>query len=435
MTYPEAILYLYGLERFGWKLGLERMLGLLSDLDNPHKQLKCIHVAGTNGKGSVSAMLASILTKSGYKTGLYTSPHLIDARERIQINSLPISKKELVEIVTQLIPLFDKYNITFFEAFTAICFVYFAQNKIDVAVLEVGLGGRLDATNVIRPIQTIITSIDYDHTEHLGNNLRDIAAEKAGILKQHVPCVIGNMSDESLQKIKNVASDLNVPLLYNLCSDKVTIIKESENGTTFTLQDQQQERFFIKFVGQHQVENACIAKTSAQKLKHTFPLVNDITIYQGLSSAQWPGRFQIISQSPKVILDVAHNAASMKKLVDLLLKFYRGKKVNFLFGILQDKNIAAVLDEINRIASFIYIAEPHTPRALDGGTLEEKISLLEIKHKRIGPVKDGLYGVIQETSKDHILCITGSHYIVGEAISEIKNLTQTGIINKLFCSF
>ena len=193
----QAIEYLFGLQRFGWKLGLDRIFKLLNAFDDPQRRVSFVHVAGTNGKGSVSAMLASICRRAGYRTGLYTSPHLLDVRERIRLNGRMIPKKRFTALVNQLVPVSDELGCTFFEFITALAFLYFAEQKAEIVILETGLGGRFDATNLVVPVLSVITNIDYDHTEHLGTDLVSIAQEKAGIIKDSIPCLIGDMPKEA----------------------------------------------------------------------------------------------------------------------------------------------------------------------------------------------------------------------------------------------
>jgi dihydrofolate synthase/folylpolyglutamate synthase len=331
MNYP----YLESLEKFGINLGLDRIKVLLERLGNPHQKFKSIHVAGTNGKGSTCAMLASILKEAGYKVGLYTSPHLFDYRERIKINGKDIPKREFTRIIERIRKRIRSRNReetpTVFEVLTAAAFTYFAEQKVEYAVIEVGMGGRLDATNVITPLVAIITNIDLEHTAILGRTLAKVAAEKAAIIKPRVPVITAETKPEALRVIKHNA-DKNRSLLIQVGSV--------------------QEGLKTNLIGEHQKVNAACA-VAAVRLANI--AANKQAILRGLKMVSWPGRFQVLSRKPLTIVDGAHNPAGIKVLVETLKQQFPGKKFTFIFGTQEDKDLASMLSLLRPLANKIII--------------------------------------------------------------------------------
>ena len=331
MTYEQAILFLDGRIGIGWKLRLDSMRSLLAELDNPHTQFKSVHIAGTNGKGSTAAMLESIFRAAGYKTGLYTSPHLLDVRERIQVNRENISPEHFADLMQRIAPFIEKYGATYFEALTALSFLYFAESNVDIAFIETGLGGRLDATNVILPILSIITSIDFDHTKHLGDTLEKIAAEKAGIIKPGVPCLVGDLPPGAEEVAIQFCEKQNSAFFKAGDIYKLTMLSEKSGATQFqSTNDKFPGDMQLSLNGRHQLSNAAIALTACELLLKDGFKVNHQHISFGFSHINWSGRFEIVGQNPTIILDVAHNPASIASLVDLLSNFYADKKIYFV---------------------------------------------------------------------------------------------------------
>ncbi len=412
MEYRQAIAYLFGLEKFGWQLGLDRMLRLLAELGNPQQRFRSIHVAGTNGKGSVCAMLESMLRSSGMKTGLYTSPHLIKAEERIRLCGVDIPEQTLAQLVVELEPLFDRLQCTFFEAVTALAFLYFSREQVDIAVVETGLGGRLDATNVLHPEMTIITHIDFDHTDHLGCNLTEIAAEKAGILKPNTPCLIGKMAEEASRIIiarGPVSRARKTCRVYSLAmTDRGSWFEMKMNGQVMPI--------FLPLAGPHQVLNSCVAVQAA----HMFSL-DDKAIIQGLQETSWPGRFQRLTQKPAMIADVAHNVSGFRQLRWMLDHFFPAKEITLILGVLLDKDYEQMMQQLPRRLARVLTVTPASDRALAAEKLAQTIG--RIKAEPCDSLAKALHCAGQGCGGNELICIAGSHYVVGEALQQIKYLT------------
>ncbi len=444
MTYDKTIEFLYSLERFGIQFGLEKITYLLSLLNNPEDCFKSIHIAGTNGKGSTSSLIASVLKESGLKTGLYTSPHLVDFRERIQINGVLIPRKRLTEIVERLIPLIRKTNnklgdLTYFEVSTAIAFEYFKEEKVDFACIEVGMGGRLDATNVITPLVSVITSIGFDHTKELGNTLGKIAFEKAGIIKKNVPLVCGVEGKEPLNVIRKICKKKNSKI-YILNKDFagasrwLALNKEMRgNRAVHRIAPTGQKisykgisgnfsNYEIKLLGEYQIQNASLALAVIELLGRGSDKIGALTIKnirKGLKNAKWPGRFEIVCRAPTIIIDGAHNPPGASELAKSLKRYFPDKKINFILGILKDKDISGIVKEFMPLADKVIVTSPHCDRA---SSLDEQAKTVRKYHEDVEavyPIRKAIkrmVGAIRRVAqKNEIICITGSLYTVGEA--------------------
>ncbi|NIA30588.1 MAG: bifunctional folylpolyglutamate synthase/dihydrofolate synthase [Actinobacteria bacterium] len=427
MKYPDAVNYLFGLQKFGWKLGLDRMQRLLTELGHPERSARIVHIAGTNGKGSVAAMISSILLHAGYRTGLYTSPHLVDVRERIQVDGQMISPVEFAEITTQLEPYIKKLECTFFEAMTALALTYFAKRNVKVAVLEVGLGGRLDATNVVSPDLCVITSISPDHIEHLGSSLQQIAGEKAGILKAGVPCVMGAMPSGAEDSIKKHAANIGSPLVKAGDHCKVSLQAETIYGSKFHLKIDHfyNDQIEIPLPGKHQIENAGIAATGCFVLSQKGVQISQQALKVGCKNVNWPARLQVVSKSPFVVVDVAHNLDSMNRLVDSLTTFFPNAKIVFVFGLLKDKNYKEITKLITPLAEKSFIVQAKTSRALDKEKIAQEFAASGSTVSTEDSVGQGVKKALAAYRDNSVICVTGSHYVVGEAWDEIKYLTGT----------
>jgi dihydrofolate synthase/folylpolyglutamate synthase len=460
MSYEETLAYLFDLERFGIKLDLSNIISLMNRLGNPHLKFPSIHIAGSNGKGSVAAMLQSILSVSGYRTGLYTSPHLVDYRERIRIGDELIDKDFIVDFVNDLKEEIDKNGYTFFEVTTALAFSYFAERKVDITVLETGMGGRLDATNIVTPLISIITNISLEHTDHLGITLPQIAFEKAGIIKTEVPTITAVDDPEVLQVIKNVCGERKSPLsvfntdtrefvafslipphpyplppgereqprIKNKCIGISKISAESpEVGTEMKIHKLSVDQTVFDFgpyknlklnlAGRHQVTNAGLAIFAIEKLKEMGWKIKTKELRNGLKDVNWKGRLEIFRKNPLTLLDVAHNPAGTKALVDALDELFPQKKIIFVFGVMADKDYPSMLREICRKAKFIVLTKPDYKRAADPELLE-KVLTNEIRPYEILPqVKQAYIFALKNAKSEDIICITGSHFTVGEFLS------------------
>jgi len=390
------------LERFGIKPGLEVIKSLLKHLDNPEKELKVIHIAGTNGKGSTAAMLESILRTAGYSTGLYTSPHLVRFNERIKVNGEEISDEEIAELVKRIKETCESNNIqsTFFEFTTALAFLYFAKKKPDYVILETGMGGRLDATNVVMPIISVITNIAIDHVDHLGKTEKEIAMEKAKIIKQNIPLVTAETNEEIINLFKEECKKNNSDY-YNINND--FNIKISESDTKHQLFSTNGENYEIKLVGEHQVMNACLAVRVAEMLK-----VEKQDIKEGLKNTEWSGRLETVSKNPLVIIDGAHNVAGMKALRKFIDKYY--PKVFLVFGIIDGDHKKEMLKEIIPIADKIIL----TKGKYRGEDPEDYKDLIDKEVIIIKDVKEAVKKAMGMNGSLPIL-ITGSIYMIGEA--------------------
>ncbi|CEG12646.1 putative Folylpolyglutamate synthase [groundwater metagenome] len=352
MKFSNIILYLYNLRSSkGIDLTLERIKDALSAAGNPHEKFKSIHIAGTKGKGSISTMLASILKESGYNVGLYTSPHLTDFRERIQINGRKVLKKEVCEIFNECKEVIEKFNLTFFEAVTLMSYIYFEKNKIEIAVIEVGMGGRYDATNVINPVLSIISNISIDHQEFLGNDEISIAKEKAGIIKNNVPLITCVSQDEILNLYNTICKQKNSELMHLNFFPKG--IYKDLKFQEFVYKNKQ---YTIPLLGEHQIKNAVCVIEATEKLKNLGVEISDKAIKNGLSNVLIEGRLEVFKRNPLIIIDVAHNKASFEALFNTMLEIKRMenfKSIILVLGILKYKNMEEIFNTVSKFSDLI----------------------------------------------------------------------------------
>ena len=381
MTYAEATAYLYGLRRFGWRPGLDTIARLLQLLGNPERELTCLHIAGTNGKGSTAAMLAAICEAAGLRTGLYTSPHLTSFTERIRVDGIPIDEAEIVALTERLQTLCrgnfsaeptepapgQLPHPTFFELTSAMAFLHCQRHDVDAAVIEVGLGGRLDATNVICPRVAAITNISLEHQEYLGHTLAEIAAEKAGIIKRGVPTVTA-ASGEPLQVIRRIADQRRAPLTVVQDAYRWVVRHSGLDGQTIDLDGPagHYEGLFIRLLGPHQIDNAVLAVAVAEQARAVGIELSDGAIREGLAQVAWPGRLQVVAGPPRILLDGAHNLAGAGALAEFVSEQREELgNVVLLFGVLQDKDWEGMLDLISPLAHRIVLTRPPSSRGLD----------------------------------------------------------------------
>jgi len=433
--YQDTLDWIHSTMRFGSRLGLERISRLLELLGHPEKETKCIHVTGTNGKGSVTAMVASVLKEAGYRTGMYTSPYLEEFRERIMINGRKIPKKDLVRIARVVRSKVDQMvaegaeNPTEFEINTAMGFVYFQEQGCDYVSLEVGLGGRFDATNVVRPLVSVITTISYDHMDRLGNTLAEIAFEKAGIIKPGVPVVTGAIEEEPFKVIQKRSLELGSPL--------VTVGKGPENHVwwkevSYSLEGQvidlygpdfEYRHLEIPLLGRHQQQNTALAvaalKTASEDNMEGRIYLDEEALRVGLKRTVWPGRLETVSRKPLVILDGAHNPQGAQVLAQALKDIPR-KRLICVFGILGDKCYREATDAIAPLCDKVIVTKPHTPRALDPKVLAsevrkytDQVIVEENSDKAIEMALD------EAKNEDVVLCC-GSLYLVGPVRTYIR---------------
>ncbi len=428
-AYNKALDYLYSFVDYSLKhsselakadFNLDRMFALMESLGNPQNQYPIIHVAGTKGKGSVSALCASALKAASYQVGLYTSPHLLDYVERIQINGAPISHEQLVDLVEEIKPHVAKIEkLTTFEITTALAFMAFAKHGVEVAVFEVGLGGRLDATNIVTPKVSVITSLSYDHTAVLGNTLALIAGEKAGIIKPDVPVVSSPQKDEALEVLERVAKLNNSELTLVGRDVKFELIESSLEGQKVKVEGQRSKvEFWIPLLGNHQVENAATAYTA---LKISGIPISDEQIQKGFSQVQWRARFEVVRRDPPVIFDSAHNQDSFAKLSETLQMYFPDKMVYLIFGASEDKNIPGMFAELKPKIRKIIITRADHPRALEVEKIQQLAEQAGAESEAVTPVKSALARALELSSKDgSIVLSAGSMFVTAEVMSAWK---------------
>ena len=424
MTYKQALAYLYDLERFGIKLGLKRMKRLLELLGNPDHGLKAIHIAGTNGKGSTTVFISSILKEAGFKVGTYTSPHLTDFRERIAIDGVLIPQEKVVQLLADVKPQIKKISAdsefghpTFFEVVTAMAFTYFFEEKVDFAVLEVGLGGRLDATNVVEPLVSVITNSDYDHMDRLGSEITSIASEHAGIIKKE-SLVITAAQGEALTVIKK-ACQRQKARLYQVGKDiRYESLESDWEGQSFNVRGifSEFDNLKISLLGRHQLINACCAIGAVKLLTFHNTQISEESIRRGLEKTCWPGRLEIVRQTPLIVLDGAHNHPAAKQLKETLLEYLKKKeRLILVIGILKDKEIEKIVKELVPLAFKVLVTAPKTSRAAS----PEDIYKAAVKYNRnvtiAAEVEAAVRQALTGAEKDDIICVTGSLCTVREA--------------------
>ena len=436
LAYNQALDYLYSFVDYSLKksselakanFNLDRMRALMVLLGNPEQKYPSLHVAGTKGKGSTSALMAAALKAGGYKTGLYTSPHLQDYVERIQIDGQPIPHAELVELVEQVRPHVAAVpQLTTFEITTAIGLLHFARQKVDAAVIEVGLGGRLDATNVVTPRVSVITSLSYDHMAVLGNTLTLIAGEKAGIIKTGIPVVSSPQKDEALVVLERVAKEHQAPLTlvgrevlftagdHSLDGQTLSITtkKKAEDGQRKVENNQESVILRIPLLGQHQVVNAATAFTAIQTSGLN---VCTEAIRKGFAEVTWPCRFEIVSREPPVILDSAHNQDSFEKLAQTLEDYYPGRAVLLIFGSSEDKDVNGMLSALRGRLKLILATKATHPRAIEPEKIVETANRLGVRAEAVVPVEAALSRArVLAKAGGEIVLSAGSMFVTAE---------------------
>ena len=394
---------------------------------HPHQNYQCIHVGGTNGKGSVSHMLAAILQEAGYKVGLYTSPHLLDFRERIKVNGEMISKKEVVNWVKKHESMLEDLEPSFFEMTVAMAFDYFNRAEIDVAIIEVGMGGRLDSTNIIKPVLSIITNISKDHVEFLGNTLGEIAIEKAGIIKDRIPVLIGEEKKESFEVFENVAKKRSAPIYSAQRFYQVPYSVNADDGYQYF--NVREGRKFIypglksDLLGISQRKNIPVVLEAIQVLRHNRFTIPEDAVYNGVANTKkisgLHGRWDQVGNSPRIVLDTAHNQAGIRE-VNKQLDEIRYKDLHVIFGVVNDKQIDHVLRLMPSAANY-YFTKAQIPRALDEKLLGAKAAYYGLGGQIFESVPDAIEAAKKTMSKSDLLLITGSTFIVAEAIDLLPN--------------
>lgn len=422
MTYREALAYLDGLSTFGIKLGLERIERLLALLDGPQNRYKTIHVTGTNGKGSTSAMLAEILTQAKIKTGLYTSPHLTSYTERLKIDGQAASEEDFAAAIAEVKGIVDRMvaegeeSPTQFEVLTAAAFHYFAKQKAEYAVIEVGLGGLLDSTNVIVPEVSVITNVAMDHADRCDGTLEGIARHKAGIIKEGVP-VITAAQGAALEIIRAAAEEKSADLFVAGEEFKSAFERIDENRQQFSFSSELMggvTTYVLRLLGMHQVENSAIAIITALIIANTEKRITSEVIHHALAIVEWGGRFEIFKDSGNItVVDGAHNLAGIEGLRRNLDLYFPGQETVFLLGILKDKDVEGMVRTLIRPEDVVVVTEPDSERAASADFVAAKVLAKQVE--TCSGIEEGLRRARALAGADKLLCVAGSLYLIGEA--------------------
>lgn len=425
--YQQTIDYLFSslpmyqkVGKTAFKKDLTNIKALCDYLDNPQDKITAIHIAGTNGKGSTSNILAAIFQEAGYKTGLYTSPHYVDFRERIRINGAMISQQSVIDFVKLIKPAIDKIQPSFFEITVAMSFYYFAKEKIEIAIIETGLGGRLDSTNIINPILSVITNISLDHTDMLGNTIPEIAFEKAGIIKQNIPVVIGEKHNESTPVFEKKANECNSKIYYAEDNIQLTLINQNFEYQKFIVKKNNEiliEELVTDLLGSYQNKNIRTALAALQIIKNDFKLSNKVVknaLKKVKKITQFQGRLQLLKKDPIILADAAHNEDGIKKLLEYLAQF-GFENITFIIGFVKDKNIDKILDLLPKNATYI-VTEPSIFRKLEHINCSSVMTSKNITHKTFFNVKFALNSLLNTSFEGQIICIMGSSFLVSDAI-------------------
>jgi dihydrofolate synthase/folylpolyglutamate synthase len=421
--FKDSVDYLYGLQMLGIKFGLENSRRLMGLLGNPAGSFRTVHVAGTNGKGSTSAIIAAVLNGTGFKTGLYTSPHLVSFTERIRINGGPISEHEVIRLTSYFRDVIADTDLkpTFFEFVTAMAFYYFASNRVEWAVVETGMGGRLDATNVVFPEASVITNISVEHVEFLGGSIPEIASEKAGIIKPGVPVVTAVTQPEALKVIndsaRNSGSDVH---MYGRDFEGVITLMDETHMEFDYKGYKDYNGLSLSLTGRHQIYNAALALRVCEILMKKGVNLNEGAICSSLSGLKFEGRLEQVSQTPPVILDGAHNPEAAKSLASAVKELFPGKKIITITGIMKDKDIVGILKPLVEISETIILTKPNGERPASPESLKECVeNLLSGDHhktvKTTGSIAEALDLAKTIWKEEDIILVTGSFYTTGEA--------------------
>ena len=417
MTYEEALSYIHSICWKGSKLGLDRTRELLGKLDDPQKELKFIHIAGTNGKGSTAAMLSSILEEAGYRVGLYTSPFINRFNERMQVNHQPIPDEELAALTEYVRPHADAMadSPTEFELITALAMVWFARQKCDIVVLEVGMGGELDSTNIIDvPEAAVIAAMGMDHVKELGPTMADIARAKAGIIKEGGRVVSYGGNPEADEVIAAVCRARNA----SLCQPDFSAIVPGDfslEGQTFSYKGWRGLR--IPLVGAYQMNNAAVVLETVEVLRQRGWSVSDEAVRKGLADTRWPARFEVLRRDPVFIVDGGHNPHGIRATAESLSRLFPGRKITFVTGVMADKDVEHILGLIVPLAEQFFTVRPDNPRAMDAGELAARIEAMGAKATACASVQDGVDRAIQAEGPHGVACALGSLYMSGEVRS------------------
>lgn len=428
----KTLKYLEKLRDLGSNYGLERTERLLELLGNPHKKLKLIHIAGTNGKGSTSSILGKVLIEHGYKVGFFNSPHLEEIEEIIRINDNNIAEEELVNLLDEIKPYVNKVveegykHPTEFEVLTCVMFLYLYRQEVDFGVIEVGLGGRLDSTNVITPILSIITSISLDHTNILGNTVEEITSEKVGIIKGNIPVITCNQKDEVTDIIKSKALltnskltivDLNEFNLLEIVNDDIPYQRVSINfnNNKYTLD--------LALLGKHQIINLSLAIKVLEELQNLNYINVEINkLYEGVKSVKWKGRLEVLKKDPYIVIDGAHNISGIEFLKSNIEEYFKYKNLYLILGILNDKNVEEMVKLISPLATEVYTVTPNSIRAASANELKEIVLKYNNNCIAFNDYNKAIQLSLSKANKDDLIIVSGSLYMIGEIRKILTNI-------------
>ena len=421
MSYQSALDALYQLQRFGINLGLDAITSLLSSIGNPHRNFHTVHITGTNGKGSTAAILASILHAAGHCTGLYTSPHLIDFSERIQVNGRPISHEQVEALIDQITTSHPtSVTRTFFEFVTAMAFLHFAKTNIEIGIIEVGMGGRFDATNVLEPLVTMITNVERDHQQHLGNTIEAIATEKCGIIQSNTPTVLGNVSSEALNVVHTICAKHHSPLVR--FGVEFQAHESTPDRFDFHGRESSYSNLHCALMGRHQVENAACALAAIERLRDAGMTIGEDSIRQGLRAVRWSGRLERVAKHPTVLLDGAHNPAAAAALAEFLAEYQRihSGKIILVIGMQKDKDITSFFNPLLPLAHAVILTHSaHTQSA----SAEELAAHLPGRPERLtyaASAEEAMMNAHSAAMREDTICVTGSLLLVGEVKAHVE---------------
>jgi dihydrofolate synthase/folylpolyglutamate synthase len=417
--YERSLKYLFGLEKFGSVFGLGNVSRLLAAIGDPHRSLKTVHIAGTNGKGSVATMISCILKTAGYRVGKYTSPHLVSFTERITVDEEEITGEEVASLTEYIRDRAHRNEsdgfYTFFDFTTVLAFEYFRREAVDIAVVETGLGGRLDSTNVIEPLTTVITNVAFDHTKELGNTIGKIAGEKAGIIKRGIPVITGTRGS-ALAVLEERARELTSPL-YALGKDFI-FRKKGDRRFSYRGIAQNYDDIVLNLAGDHQLSNAALALCAIESLSQAGFHAGRDHVRDALASVKWEGRLEIVRERPLVILDGAHNLSGVRALTRFLRSRYRDRRKVLVFGVMRDKQYGRMLQAMNGCVDLAILTQPKTQRALEAESMKDLV------HNSIvaKDMKSALRKARQAAGEKDLVLVTGSFYTIGEAKQAVNEI-------------
>jgi len=424
MTYRDTVAYLSGLNKMGIRFGLDPIRSLLSRLHNPQNGYPAILIAGTNGKGSVAAMTASILSAGGFRTGLYTSPDLIDFRERIRIDGEMIGRSE-VAICAEQVKAGITEDVSYFEFLTAMAFLHFERQRVDIAVLEIGMGGRLDATNVVRPLLSVITNVSLEHREYLGNTLEEIAREKGGIIKERGRCLTAASQKRVVETLEALCRERRARL-YRLGREIRTRIHRDGTFSYLGI-GSRLERLVCPLAGRHQYANAALALGTVELIGEAGFPVDAGMVVEGLGKTRWEGRLEVLQRAPTLLVDGAHNPAGAATLRRALQEGFPRRRLILIFGVLDDKDYRAMVRRLFPLADRVILTRPHSERALP---LDVLLPVARRYHRDVELCANpggALLSALSRAGKEDLVCVAGSLYLVGE----IKEIHQAGGVDAI----